>query len=221
MLAMALACFLLFGGLYAGRVFVRGRIFPVLRGLGLFIVHLVLFGLLFAHLSHLRVLFDAQTGLEYSVILETIYNVSTRDILKFLEIRDYLFLLLPFAIFWLVLLSPLAVRIWAAAAALAGIVLLSSLSLWAGRQANPETPREIRLNPVLFLLADTARSTFLKAARHGSRSGTGSGDRIRDAADGPRIFSFDENAQSPARESGKAMECCLPGPRIGGDPVHV
>ena len=159
--AMALACFLLFGGLYAGRVFVRGRIFPVLQGLGLFLVHLVLFGLLFAHLGHLRVLFDAQTGLDYSVILETIYNVSTRDILKFLEIRDYFFLLLPFGIFWLVLLSPVAVRIWAAAAALAGVVLLSSLSLWAGRQANPETPREIRLNPVLFLLADTARSTFL------------------------------------------------------------
>ncbi|HYB22112.1 MAG TPA: LTA synthase family protein, partial [Thermodesulfobacteriota bacterium] len=93
----------------------------------------------------------------------TIYNVSTHDILKFLEVRDYLFILFPFAVFWLVLVSPLAVRVWLARVSLVGVLFLLSLSLFSARQAKPDTPAEIRLNPVFFLLADTAQNTFLKS----------------------------------------------------------
>jgi membrane-anchored protein YejM (alkaline phosphatase superfamily) len=163
-LSLVLACFLLFWILSRGQYFLKGKkIFFLFQILGLIFSHLVLLGLLFAHLGHMRVLFDVQTGLDYSIILETIYNISIQDILKFLEIRDYLFLLFPFAVFWLVRLSPLAVRVWMVGVSLAGVLFLSSLSLFAARDVNPETPVEIRQNPAFFLLADTVQNTFLKS----------------------------------------------------------
>ena len=162
-LGFVLLCFLLFWLLSRGQYFLKGsKRLPVFRVAWLVLLQLVLFALLFAHLGHLRVLFDVQTGLDYSVILETAYNISIQDILKFLEAQDYLFLLFPVGIFWLVLLSPLAARVWMVRGALAGILLLSSLSVWAAQDRNRATPAEIRLNPTFFFLADVAHNTFLK-----------------------------------------------------------
>ena len=164
-LGLVLVCSLLFWILSRGQYFLKGgKRFFLLRIIGLIFIHLVLFGLLFAHLGHIRVLFNVQTGLDYSIILETIYNISIQDILKFLGVRDYLFLLFPFAVFWLVLLSPLAVRIWLAKVSLVGVPFLLFLSLYSARDAKPDTPAEIRLNPAFFLLADTAQNTFLKSS---------------------------------------------------------
>jgi phosphoglycerol transferase MdoB-like AlkP superfamily enzyme len=140
----------------------RSRAFMFFRVTGFIFLHLILFGLLCVHLGHLRLLFDVQTGLDYSIIQEAISSVSTRDILKFLEIRDYLFLFVPIGIFWLVFLSPLTVRVWAAGASLAAILLWVSLSVLMPRGSDREVPPEIRLNPAFFLLADTAQNTILK-----------------------------------------------------------
>jgi hypothetical protein len=70
--------------------------------------------LVLVHGVHGKLLFDVQTGFDTSVVKEAFSGVSFVETLKLIEARDYLFLLLPFGIFWLVFLLPWRVRIWMA-----------------------------------------------------------------------------------------------------------
>jgi phosphoglycerol transferase MdoB-like AlkP superfamily enzyme len=123
--------------------------------------------LLLIHGVHGRLLFDVQTGLETSVVKETFSGLSFIETLKLVEVRDYLFLLFPFGIFWLVLLSPRRLSIWMARGSMVLIVFLSLLSLLAVDEKKQNVPDEIRLNPAIFLLSDVAENTLFKPSGAG------------------------------------------------------
>ncbi len=140
----------------------KGKIFLLYKSLGIILFHVIFFFIICFHLGNLRLLFDVQTGLDYSIIQETLYNVAARDFLKFLELRDYLFLSLPFAVFWLVFLSPLKAKLLIVGTSLTSLLILALLSALYAQNPSRDTPAEIRMNPILFLLADTAQNTLLK-----------------------------------------------------------
>jgi len=159
-LAFVLVCFLLSLLLSRMASFMgQNKTFPILRISGIVVLHVVLLILLLIHGVHGRLLFDVQTGVDTSVIKEAFSGISVIETLKLVEIRDYLFLLLPFGLFWLVLFSPISFRIWISRASLVWAILLLSLSLSVTNNAE-NVPDEIRLNPALFLLSDVAENVF-------------------------------------------------------------
>lgn len=162
-LALILACSLLSWLLSQVKFLVKqGKTLPILKISGFVLLHIFLVSLLLVHRSHIRLLFNVQTGIDYSVIQEAFSNVSFIEIIRFIEVKDYLFLLLPIGLFWLILLSPLAFRIWTARIALAFIVLLSFVCAFAANYRAEAVPAEIRLNPALFLLSDVADHAFYR-----------------------------------------------------------
>lgn len=162
-IGMVLPCFLLFWILWRGGIFLRGRkIFIPLQILGFIFLHMVLFSLLCIHQGHVRILFEAQTGFDYSVIQELIHSISSQDILKFMEVRDYLFLLIPFVIFWLVWWAALAVRVWIVKICLIIVIIFLAIPGFAVQERKESIPREIRLNPAYFLLSDVAEQTLFR-----------------------------------------------------------
>jgi hypothetical protein len=154
---LILTCFFLFSLLSQGRFLLKGRRISILfRVGGLAFLHLVLGALIFLHLGHFRFLFDAQTGFDFGVILESVYSVSTIDTLKFLELRDWLFALLPLGIFWAVWLASPAARVRLAKVSLAGLVFWGGFSLLAYPGQKDPAPAEVRVNPGIFFLSDMA-----------------------------------------------------------------
>jgi arylsulfatase A-like enzyme len=135
--------------------------------LGLVFLHVVLVVLLLIHGVHGRLLFDVQTGLDTSAVKETFSGLSFIETLKLVEVRDYIFLLFPFGIFWLVLLSPRRLKIWMARVSMVLIIFLSMLSLLAAHEGSRNVPDEIRLNPALFLLSDVAENVLLNPSAGG------------------------------------------------------
>jgi phosphoglycerol transferase MdoB-like AlkP superfamily enzyme len=129
---------------------------------GIILLHVVLFMMLLIHGVHSRLLFDVQTGLDTSAIKEAFSGISLIETIKLIEIRDYLFLLFPFGLFWLVFLSPLGLRIWIARVSIVLIIFLSSLSIFSANYKTENVPAEIRLNPSIFLLTDLAENAFFK-----------------------------------------------------------
>jgi hypothetical protein len=161
--ALIMVCFLLFWLL--SRLF--HLIHPtqsssVLKISGMIFLHMVLFIILLVHGVHGRLLFDVQTGLDTSAIQEAFSGISFIETLKLIEIKDYLFLLLPFGLFWLVLLSGLGIRIWMARVSIVSVIFISSLSIFSASCQTENVPSEIRLNPALFLLTDLAENAFFK-----------------------------------------------------------
>jgi hypothetical protein len=134
----------------------------VLKISGIIFLHVVLFIMLLIHGVHNRLLFDVQTGLDTSAIKEAFSGISFIETIKLIEIKDYLFLLFPFGLFWLVLLSGLGVRIWIARVSIVLIIFLSSLALVSANYKTENVPAEIRLNPALFLLTDLTENMFFK-----------------------------------------------------------
>ena len=130
----------------------QGKTFQFLKISGLVFLHIVIVVLLLIHGVHGRLLFDVQTGFDTSVVKEAFSGVSFIETLKLIEIRDYLFLLFPFGLFWLVLLSPPGFRVWMARVSIMLIIFLSSLSLFIANNKTKNVPMEIRFNPALFLL---------------------------------------------------------------------
>jgi len=179
-LALVLVCFLLSWLLSRVTYFIKWRkTFPILKISGLVFLHIVLFILLLVHGVHGRLLFDVQTGFDTSVIKETFSDISFIETLKLIEVKDYLFLLFPFGLLWLVLLSPLGVRIWMARVSLVLVFSLLFLSVLAANERTKNIPDEIRLNPAIFLLYDVAENVFFahsvedqnKNIAKGNRSG--------------------------------------------------
>lgn len=162
-LALVLICFLLSRLLSQMSYFTQQcKAFPLFKILGLISLHMVLFILLLIHGVHGRLLFDVQTGLDTSAIKGAFSDISFIETIKFVEIRDYLFLLFPFGLFWVVFLSSLALRVWMGRVSLILIIFLSSLSIFVANDKTRDIPAEIRLNPALFLLSDVAENVFFK-----------------------------------------------------------
>ncbi len=157
-LFLILSCFFLFLLLSQGRSLLKkGR--PVLllfQVAGLVLLHLVLGCLLFLHLGHFRFLFDAQTGFDFGVILESVYSVSTVGTLKLLEVWDWLFVLFPLGVFWVVWLAPPTARAWTGKAFLAGLLFWGAFSLLGSPEQKNAVPTELRLNPGIFFVSDMA-----------------------------------------------------------------
>jgi hypothetical protein len=112
--------------------------------------------------AHMRLLFNAQTGLNHSILMEVFLNVSLIELLKFVDLRDFIFLLIPIGLFWLILLSPLALRVWMARISVVIIVALSVGSLFFTNGKRNHIPTEIRLNPAIFLLSDVVENGLFK-----------------------------------------------------------
>ncbi len=171
-LVLILTCFFLFWLLSQGRFLLKSRpTFLIFRVAGLTLLHLVLGGLLFLHLGHFRFLFDAQTGFDFGVILESVYSVSTIETLKFLEVRDWLFVLFPVGVFWVVWLLPPGARAWMAKVSLAGVVFWGAFSLSVYPGQKNAVPAELRVNPGIFFVSDMAE--------HLGRSSTQDGTMVK------------------------------------------
>jgi len=156
-LFLILSCFFLFLLLSQGRFLLKSRaVFLPFQVAGLVLLHLILGSLLFLHLGHFRFLFDAQTGFDFGVILESVYSVSTIGTLKLLEVQDWLFVLFPLGVFWVVWLVPPAARAWVAKAFLAGVVFWGAFSLLGPPEKKNTVPAELRVNPGIFFLSDMA-----------------------------------------------------------------
>jgi phosphoglycerol transferase MdoB-like AlkP superfamily enzyme len=141
----------------------RNKAFPIFKISGFVFMHIVLIIVPLIYRAHLRLLFDVQTGLDYSVIMEAFSNISFIEVMKLTEIKDYLFLLLPVGLFWLVLLSPLVLKRWMVRVSFA-IISLSLIPIFTANNNTKNVPSEIRLNPVLFLLSDGVEHTLYKHA---------------------------------------------------------
>ena len=162
-LAFVLVCFL-FSWLLSRMVNLarQSKTYSILKISGFVFLHIVLMILLLVHGVHGRLLFDVQTGFDISVMKEAFSGISFIETLKLIETRDYLFLLSPFLLFWLVLLFPAGLRIWMARVSIVLVIFLLSLSLLMPNDKTKNVPDEIRLNPALFLLSDVAENVFFK-----------------------------------------------------------
>jgi hypothetical protein len=181
-LVLILTCFFLFWLLSRARFLLKSRTaFLVFRVAGLALLHLVLGGLLFLHLGHFRFLFDAQTGFDFGVILESVYSVSTIETLKFLEVRDWLFVLFPAGVFWVVWLLPPGARAWMAKVSLAVVVFWGAFSLLVSPGQKNAVPAELRVNPGIFFLSDMAEHLGRSSTQDGAMvkvQETGSGIKL-------------------------------------------
>ena len=158
------------------------KAFPIFKISGLVFLHLVLMLLLLIHGIHGRLLFDVQTGFDASVMKEAFSGISLIETVKLVEARDYLFLLFPFGLFWLILLSSIRLRNWIAGVSVALVVLCLGFSLLVNSDEAKKLPDEIRFNPAIFFLSDVARSAFF---RHPIQ-----GQTISAAGEEPGVRSF-------------------------------
>ena len=162
-LALILGCFLMawFFSLLPN-LFYQFRIARLLNVAGLISLNLVILVLLIIHAAHIRLLFDAQTGLDTAMIREVWLNIPVAELLKFIRIKEALLLLLPLGLFWLVLFLPLSLRLWVVRISILLIILLPSFWVFAANDRTQQIPREIRLNPPLFLFSDVVDRAFAR-----------------------------------------------------------
>ena len=142
--------------------FKKTKAFGVLRVVGLVSLNLVIVVMLIIHAAHIRLLFDAQTGLTVSMVKEVCMNIPFTELMSFINLKEALFLLVPIGVFWLVLLLPLSLRLWMVRVFIVLVILLSTICIWSANNRSGEIPSEICLNPALFFLSDVADHTFLK-----------------------------------------------------------
>jgi membrane-anchored protein YejM (alkaline phosphatase superfamily) len=162
-LSLTLACFLITELFSQGFCFFKKtKAFLVLKVSGLVFLNLVMIVMVIIHAAQIRLLFDAQTGLNISMIKEVWMNIPFSELMRFINLKEALLLLVPIGLFWLVLLLPLSIRLWMAKVFLVLIILLSTISVWSLNSRSEEVPSEIRLNPVLFLLSDVVDHTFFR-----------------------------------------------------------
>ena len=162
-LTLVLGCFLLSYLLSRVQFLVKqSQILSIFKISGLIFLNISLMILLLIHGAHMRLLFEAQTGLDHSIIMEVFLNVPFIELIKFVGLRDCIFLLIPIGLFWLILLSPLALRVWMIRISVAFIVVLFIGSLFSANHKRNYIPAEIRLNPAIFLLSDVAENGLFK-----------------------------------------------------------
>lgn len=131
-----------------------------MRALGLTSLSILIIALTLTHGIHKRLLFEVQSGLDYSAILEAFTNIPLKEVVKLIEVKDILFLTFPFGLFLLLSLGPLRFRIWGVRVSLSLFILLL-LSLPLLTLAKTERiPPEIRLNPAIFFVYDLAKTAY-------------------------------------------------------------
>jgi hypothetical protein len=161
-LALALGCFSLSWLLSRTQLLMKKeKIFLFFRASGFVFLNLVLVLLPLVYVAHMRLLFNAHTGLDTSIIVETFFNVSFIELHRFIDLRDYLFLFIPIGFFWLVFFTPPVLKMWAAGLTFLSILFLPSIFIHAAHHPINPIPVEIRLNPVLFLLSDVVQQASL------------------------------------------------------------
>jgi len=155
----------------------QSKLYLFLITLGFVLLHIVLIIIPLVYRAHLHLLLNAQTGLDYFTITEAFLNISFNGIARFAEIRDYLFLLLPIGLFWLVLLFPQALKRWMVRVSFACIVSILLIPLFPANYHTQNVPSEIRFNPAVFLLSDIAEQVLNKHAAE-NRNLTHNGNRF-------------------------------------------
>ncbi len=164
-LSLVLVCFLLSWSLCQVHSSIKqSKTFPILKISGFVFLHIFLIIMLLIHEIHLRLLFTVQAGLDYSAIMEAFSTISFAEVIKLIEVKDYLFLLLPIGLFWLVMVSRLTLRISMAGVSFAVIIFLLLISVFAANDKAKNVPAEMRLNPALFLLSDVVDHAFYQHA---------------------------------------------------------
>ena len=220
-LALITTCFLFVFLLSQIRLFLKGRsLLLYFQVAGLALLHLLLGAVAFLHLGHFRFLFDAQTGFDFGVILESVYSVSTIETLKFLEVRDWLFVLFPVGVFWVVWLLPPGARAWMAKVSLAVVVFWGAFSLLVSPGQKNAVPAEFRVNPAIFFVSDLAEHLGRSSAQDGEMvkvQETESGIKLTGPLYAHSIRAV-KNLPPPPPPS---LECGLPGSGIRGDPLHA
>jgi arylsulfatase A-like enzyme len=167
-LSLVFGCFILSWLLSRASFFIRQRgPFSFVNISGLFFLHLLLISLLVVHGAHTRLLFDAQTGLDYFMVVEAFSDIPFRELIKFARLGDCLFLILPVGLFWLIQKFPLVFRIRIAAASIALIVSLSLISVFMPNKKPDDVPAEIRMNPALFLISDVFQNGLFRHTAEG------------------------------------------------------
>jgi membrane-anchored protein YejM (alkaline phosphatase superfamily) len=162
-LALILACFWIAWPLSRMPGYFRNKLTSsILKIAGFIFLHLVILSLLIIHATHIRLFFDAQTGLDTAMIREVWLNIPLGELFKFIHLKEALLLLLPLGIFWLVLLLPFSLRLWMVRLSILLLVLLSSIWAFAAHDRKNLIPSEIRLNPALFLLSDVTDRAFVR-----------------------------------------------------------
>lgn len=132
-----------------------------LNYLGAIFLNLILIGILLIHGAHIRLLFNAQTGFDYSIFMETFLNVPFGELIKLLKPEDLVYLLTPVIIFWLVSLSAAFLRTWLFKISLSFLILLFFGSLYCLFGEREKAPAEIRSNPVIFFISDVVNQEIL------------------------------------------------------------
>ena len=95
-LALVLACFLITWLFSRGSCFFKNvKISFLFKVLGLISLNLVITAILIIHAAHIRLLFDAQTGLDTAMILEVWTNIPFRELVRFINLKEALLLLVP------------------------------------------------------------------------------------------------------------------------------
>ncbi len=167
-LSLALSCFTGSWGL--SRIFdllkVRGIRF-LFTVAGLFWLHLLIILLFIIHGAHLRLLFEAQTGMSFFVLQEFLLNVPKAELVKFVDWKDGIFFLIPIGVFWGTMILPFVLRVRILSASIGFILLLCSTSLIGSILRPHALPSEIRLNPVLFFLTDMMEQGIFKSSSEG------------------------------------------------------
>lgn len=140
----------------------RDRLRSAITVLGVALLQIFFFGVLLVHRSHLRLLFDGQTGFDYSVLREAFSGASFGRVSSSIEIPDILFLVAPLALFWVIPFAPSRMKIWLMRFSSIWIILLVIIPS-AIRPSSNSAPDEIRGNPVLFLLSDVSNHLHNRA----------------------------------------------------------
>lgn len=162
---LVLSCFI--GSWLFARVFDRlgGRgtrlFFTVI---GLIFLHLLIVALYLIHGAHLRLLFEAQTGMSSFVIQELLLNVPQAELLKFIGWKDAISFLIPLGLFWGALSLPRVLRVRILTLSIGLLILLCSSSLIGSFFRSPALPSELRLNPALFFLSDMLEHGIFKSS---------------------------------------------------------
>ena len=131
---------------------------------GFVLLHFLLISLFLIHGAHTRLLFEAQTGMNYFVIQELFLNVPWAELVKFVDWKDGLFLLIPIIIFWGFLFLPSVLRAQTLKVSIGLVILLFFCSLITGSSKSRDLPSEISVNPALFFLSDIVEQGILRVS---------------------------------------------------------
>jgi len=131
---------------------------------GYFLLHLIFISLFIIHGAHTRLLFETQTGLNAFVIQELFLNVSWAELIKFVDWKDGVFLLIPVGLFWGIRLLPIAFRVRILKVGIGLIILLTFFSIIGIPSKKSDLPPEIRLNPAVFLISDIVETVVCKTS---------------------------------------------------------